>query len=240
MTSFTLSNMDYAPLKFMIKIFEANYPESLGAVLVHKAPWVFQGIWAIVKGWLDPVVAAKVHFTKSVDDLEVFIDRASIVKELGGKEDWVYRYVEPAAGENDAMKDSEARRRLEDERRAHVAEFQDVTFKWLLAKKGADDERVNELAAQRDQLARTLNANYWALDPMIRARSLLDRQGVIGPAGVIDFYPKQRGGGGAEGQASRPETQATVNGVLPKSHSLGVSTSASANPNPDPSADDLD
>jgi hypothetical protein len=27
----------------MIKCFEANYPESLGAVLVYKAPWVFQG-----------------------------------------------------------------------------------------------------------------------------------------------------------------------------------------------------
>lgn len=34
---------DYTPLKFMIKCFEANYPESLGSVLVHKAPWVFQG-----------------------------------------------------------------------------------------------------------------------------------------------------------------------------------------------------
>lgn len=27
----------------MIKCFEANYPESLGVVLVHRAPWVFQG-----------------------------------------------------------------------------------------------------------------------------------------------------------------------------------------------------
>ena len=27
----------------MIKCFEANYPESLGAVVVHKAPWIFQG-----------------------------------------------------------------------------------------------------------------------------------------------------------------------------------------------------
>lgn len=27
----------------MIKCFEANYPESLGSVLVHKAPWLFQG-----------------------------------------------------------------------------------------------------------------------------------------------------------------------------------------------------
>ncbi len=34
---------DYAPVKFMIKVFEANYPESLGVILVHKAPWIFQG-----------------------------------------------------------------------------------------------------------------------------------------------------------------------------------------------------
>lgn len=25
----------------MIKCFEANYPESLGVVLVHKSPWIF-------------------------------------------------------------------------------------------------------------------------------------------------------------------------------------------------------
>ena len=43
MTGFSMANMDYTPVKFMIKCFEANYPESLGVVLVHKAPWVFQG-----------------------------------------------------------------------------------------------------------------------------------------------------------------------------------------------------
>lgn len=32
---------DYHPVKFMIKCFEANYPESLGVVLIHKAPWIF-------------------------------------------------------------------------------------------------------------------------------------------------------------------------------------------------------
>lgn len=31
----------------MIKCFEANYPESLGSVLVHKAPWVFQGTYSL-------------------------------------------------------------------------------------------------------------------------------------------------------------------------------------------------
>ncbi|KAK1020063.1 phosphatidylinositol transfer protein csr1, partial [Friedmanniomyces endolithicus] len=36
MTDFTMANMDYTPVKFMIKCFEANYPESLGSVLVYK------------------------------------------------------------------------------------------------------------------------------------------------------------------------------------------------------------
>lgn len=38
---------DYTPVKFMIKCFEANYPECLGAVLVHKAPWIFQGGYSL-------------------------------------------------------------------------------------------------------------------------------------------------------------------------------------------------
>lgn len=42
MSGFTLANMDYVPLKFIIQCFEANYPESLGAILVHDAPWVFK------------------------------------------------------------------------------------------------------------------------------------------------------------------------------------------------------
>jgi len=84
MTSFSMANMDYTPVKFMIKCFEANYPESLGAVLVHNAPWVFQGIWKIIRGWLDPVVAAKVHFTNNRSELEEFIHPGQILKELGG------------------------------------------------------------------------------------------------------------------------------------------------------------
>jgi CRAL/TRIO domain len=206
MTSFTLSNMDYAPIKFMIKIFEANYPESLGAVLVHKAPWVFQGVWSIIKGWLDPVVAAKVHFTRTVDDLEQFIPRSQIVKELGGSEEWEYKYVEPIPGENDAMKDAESRSKLEEERKADVLHFQRKTFEWI--SKSSNDRDGAEVARERDDLATRLNENYWALDPFIRARSLYDRQGMIGRGGEIDFYPEQREG------TSKVDSVA-VNGVMP-------------------------
>lgn len=192
MSSFTLSNMDYAPLKFMIKIFEANYPESLGAVLVHKSPWVFQGIWTMIKGWLDPVVAAKVHFTKSVEDLEQFIPRSQIVKELGGDEDWEYKYIEPIEGENNAMNDVESRQRLEEERHTDVLEFQKKTFAWIA--RASNDADSVPLAKERDHLAARLNQNYWQLDPFIRARSLYDRQGMIGRGGVVDFYPERRKG----------------------------------------------
>ena len=41
--TFLLTKQDYGPVKFMIKCFEANYPESLGVVLVHKSPWIFHG-----------------------------------------------------------------------------------------------------------------------------------------------------------------------------------------------------
>lgn len=30
-------------MKFILKCFEANYPESLGVLLIHNAPWVFSG-----------------------------------------------------------------------------------------------------------------------------------------------------------------------------------------------------
>lgn len=188
LTSFTLSNMDYAPVKFIIKIFEANYPESLGVILVHKAPWVFQGIWAIIKGWLDPVVAAKVHFTKTIDDLENFIPRSQIIRELGGDEDWEYRYVEPMEEEKELMKDVEGRRELEEQRNGFVVQYQDKTFAWIA---GAANQG-SELAEERDRLAERLRENYWALDPFIRARTLYDRQGIIRKGGVIDFYPEQQ------------------------------------------------
>lgn len=233
MTSFTLSNMDYAPLKFMIKIFEANYPESLGAVLVHKAPWVFQGIWTIIKGWLDPVVAAKVHFTKSVEDLELYIPRSQIVKELGGTEEWTYRYQEPVPGENATMSDVQGRKQLEAEREEAVTQLEDRTFQWITAAAGPNDP---ELKRDRDALAKRLKENYWALDPFIRARSLYDRQGMIGPGGVVDFYPEQRK---KEGSAAAVSTSATekVNGTMMPSEKNSAAVVPVGGP---PDVNDLD
>lgn len=192
MSHFTMANMDYTPVKFMIKIFEANYPESLGAVLVHKAPWLFQGIWKIIRGWLDPVVAAKVHFTSSVEDLEAFIPKSQIIKELGGVEDWEYHYAEPIAGENDAMKEEAPRKALEQERDAEVQNYQKKTYEWVAKGTGPEADKVKE---ERHSIAKALNENYWKLDKYIRARTYYDRTNMIASDGQINFYPPPPGEG---------------------------------------------
>jgi len=169
----------------MIKVFEANYPESLGIVLVHKAPWLFNAIWKIIKGWLDPVVASKVHFTSDVHDLEQYIPKSQIIKELGGEENWEYKYVEPVPGENALMKEEAPRIKLDDERQREVLEYQRKTFEWIAS-------GSTEIKAERDKLAHKMNTNYWQLDPYIRARTIYDRTGVIDKGGKVTFYPERK------------------------------------------------
>ncbi|KAI8627498.1 CRAL/TRIO domain-containing protein [Xylariaceae sp. FL1651] len=177
---------DYTPVKFMIRCFEANYPESLGVVLVHKAPWVFQGIWKIIRGWLDPVVASKVHFTNNVKDLEEFIAIDKIPDEMDGTSGWSYRYIEPVAGENDKMKDTETRNKLLKEREALYEDYENKTLEWIHEE---DAAKRTGLKSERGAIAKKLREQYWQLDPYIRSKSLYDRIGVIKPDGQLDYYP---------------------------------------------------
>lgn len=185
MTGFSLANMDYAPVKFMIKCFEANYPECLGAVLVHKAPWVFQGIWKIIRGWLDPVVASKVHFTNSNEEMEAFVPKSHIIKELHGEEDWSYHYLEPQPGENERLRDTATRDKMLQEREGLVKDYEKATVEWIHSEATATDG----LKKRRNELSNKLRDDYWKLDPYVRARSYYDRVGMIKPGGKIDFYP---------------------------------------------------
>ncbi|TGO43242.1 hypothetical protein BHYA_0002g00470 [Botrytis hyacinthi] len=188
MTGFSLANMDYGPVKFMIKCFEANYPESLGVVLVHRAPWVFQGIWKIIRGWLDPVVASKVQFTNNVEEMSEFVPRSQILAELGGDENWEYKFVEPVPGENDLLKDTATRDKLLKERENIVDAYEKATLEWINS-----EGKTPEIKTRRTALAKELRDDYWKLDPYVRAKSLYDRTGVINPGGKLDFYPKAKG-----------------------------------------------
>ncbi|KAJ5730720.1 uncharacterized protein N7483_005228 [Penicillium malachiteum] len=189
MTDFSVANMDYTPVKFMIKCFEANYPESLGTVLIHKAPWLFSSIWSIIKGWLDPVVAAKIHFTKNRQDLEAFIAPGQIMKELEGDENWEYSYTEVKEGENSKMEDTETRDRLLVERQELAKEIQAITIEWLRASAKKETEALSAAQEKRKTLIEKLRKQYWELDPYIRARSLYDRLNIVQGHGKIEFYP---------------------------------------------------
>jgi hypothetical protein len=188
MTGFSMANMDYAPVKFMIKCFEANYPESLGTVLVYKAPWVFNAIWSIIRGWLDPVVAGKVHFVKNHEELEGFVPKSQILAELGGDEKWEYTYVEPQDNENEAMKDEATRATLQSARDEMVRKYESTVLKWI-HEAPEDAQSLQERRKERDAAAEELRSNYWKLDPHVRARTLYDRIGTLQEGGKLDFYP---------------------------------------------------
>ena len=200
MTDFSMANMDYAPVKFMIKCFEANYPESLGVVLVHKSPWIFQSIWKIIRGWLDPVVAAKVHFTKNLEELSQFVPLDHIMKDMGGKDPFTYSYVPPTKGENVQMLDTNTRDAMIERRTAVVQDYEAVTRRWLNGEAGDAETR-------RKDLTEKLRLGYWELDPYVRAKTYYDRTGIIKPGGYLDFYPS--------GIDARP---AVTGGPIPAGH----------------------
>ncbi|KAI9643317.1 phosphatidylinositol transfer protein csr1 [Ciborinia camelliae] len=143
------------------------------------------GIWKIIRGWLDPVVASKVHFTNNVDEMAEFIPRSQILKELGGDEDWEYKFVDPVPGENDMMKDTVTRDKLLKEREKIVDAYEQATVEWINT-----EGSKPEIKTRRTELAKELRDDYWRLDPYVRARSLCDRLGVMNPGGKTTFYPK--------------------------------------------------
>lgn len=96
---------DWQCLRFLIEVFEARYPETLGVFCMHKAPMIINPIWAIIKPLLDPVVRDKIVFTYTGDDLAEYIPRKHIEKHMGGEADMAFSYTKPVEGENKRMQE---------------------------------------------------------------------------------------------------------------------------------------
>jgi hypothetical protein len=111
-------------------------------------------------------------------------------KEVGGDQEWEWEYLEPVEGENRLLTDDAARGAIQDERFAIVHEYEEATFNWILAASTADGAgKAAEEKGRRKAIAERLRQNYWKLDPYVRARSYLDRKGVIGHQGEIHLSP---------------------------------------------------
>ncbi|KAI3339031.1 CRAL-TRIO domain-containing protein [Ustulina deusta] len=188
LTGFSLSNMEWQPVRFIIRAFEANYPECLGALLIHNAPWFFSGVWKIIRGLLDPVVAAKVDFTRNVEGLEKYIPKENIISLFGGTDDWRYAYQEPTEDEDASMARGDGERENITTDREEIAErFLAATQEWIRHVDVGEHEEAEIQAQLRSNAVEALWTNYWKLDPYVRSRTNLDRTGVIGPDGSIEL-----------------------------------------------------
>lgn len=173
LTGFSLKNADYATIKFLADVFEAHYPETLGFILIHNAPWIFSTVWNIIKNWLDPVVASKIHFTKDAKELSKFIDPTLIPDYLGGEDTTrgFYPIPEPQDEYPPKQKDAEFAR-LKRERDELLVRFFETTRKWI---ESTNPQVSDRYLKDKIDLNIALSRNYIQLDPYVRNRGIYDR-----------------------------------------------------------------
>lgn len=177
LTGFSLKNADNAPIKFLAFMFEAHYPESLGFIIVHNAPWIFSTVWNVIKNWLDPVVVSKIHFTKGYDELVELIDPEHIPSYLGGDDTDEVSYPEPQPEDVRPPKRKDLRyKRLREQRDDLFMRFFDLTKKWC---ESTNPEVSSRYLRDKILLDYMLSDNYIELDPYIRNRGMYDRNGTL-------------------------------------------------------------
>ncbi|THH11663.1 hypothetical protein EW145_g494 [Phellinidium pouzarii] len=74
----------------------ANYPETLGTVVVVNAPPFFSTVWGWIKGWFDEFTREKIYIfgglkdanTESIRELDALIARDDLPEAYGGKLAW--------------------------------------------------------------------------------------------------------------------------------------------------------
>ncbi|GAA5831757.1 hypothetical protein JCM5353_006625 [Sporobolomyces roseus] len=187
MTGFGIRNMDWRCILFIVKCLEAYYPESLNVMLIHNAPWVFQGIWKLLAPMLDPVVRNKIQMTKSTNDLVEHIPKNHLVKELGGSSDWKWQYPPVVPGENAPQKDPEGKKKAIADRNKLIDEYVAVTREWSKS----NDKNVEK---KREIVVDRMRAQYHELDPFVRGRGAYHRNGnIVGNGLVVWNYPAGNG-----------------------------------------------
>lgn len=158
-------------------------------------------------------IADKVKFTRSTRDLRKYIDLHQILKEHGGMDQWQYEYEEPIMDENFKMQNTITRNYLLLERQMLVQQFEDVTKEWTMTALGT--ERAEEVGGRRDKVCADLTANFWELDPYVRARSLYDRRSCLSGTGNLQYHPPKS-------DLRRPDSMAT------RTRSLSTASSSAA------------
>lgn len=123
------------------------------------------------------MVASKIVFTKSSNDLKEFIACDQLPEYLEGSNPInLDTYQEIAADHDNQMEDVDTKNRLLSERELIIKQFVDTTIKWIESSNATESQN---LLYSRIALGRQLTANYCELDPYIRSRSRYDIDGSL-------------------------------------------------------------
>jgi len=159
MTDFSMNNMDYPYVKFVLHCLQNYYPECLGVCLIVNAPWIFNGCWKVIKPLLDPVVSSKVHFIKS-EELKNYINEDQLMECYGGKNPYDYEYIPPSSEDIEfekKNKGSENKDKFEriEEWRTIIKEYEDITKEWIEKYKDLDAECYAQNSNNPDSLLKS-------------------------------------------------------------------------------------
>lgn len=94
--SLTNASQVYNYIQRASGISQNYYPERLGKLYIINAHWTFTGVWAVVKGWLDPVTVKKISILGRSYSKELLkqIDAENLPVEFGGTCQCPYDVVE--------------------------------------------------------------------------------------------------------------------------------------------------
>mmetsp|Transcript_8522 Transcript_8522/g.13122 ORF Transcript_8522/g.13122 Transcript_8522/m.13122 type:complete len:176 (-) Transcript_8522:58-585(-) len=89
MTGFSIGMMNkrvYSLVQQASKISQDYYPEQLGQLMICNSPYLFTGVWAIIKGWLDEVTREKIQILGGgyKKTLLKYVDEDQLIDFLGG------------------------------------------------------------------------------------------------------------------------------------------------------------
>ncbi|KAF9431555.1 hypothetical protein BGZ76_000153 [Entomortierella beljakovae] len=182
LSSFGMDNMDWGFVRLFVQCFESYYPETLGVCVVHRAPFVFWGLWKLIQPLLDPVVASKFVFTRNNAELHKVVPRERLpIAHYEGLDEWEYKYVPAVDGENDVQKDLIKKEELVTERHSLESKFDVSTRAWIKNINGKN-------SSERDEIAKELREQYTRLTPYVRAKNLYQRWGVAHDGQVTWTY----------------------------------------------------
>ena len=95
-TGSSMKNYDTAMLKRVLHVLQTVYPERLGKMWMLNSPWVFSGVWRLVKGMLHKRTVSKIQFVGS-DYGDVLPDHhfppECLLSSMGGSSLYEYDYA---------------------------------------------------------------------------------------------------------------------------------------------------